>query len=127
MNIDIGDEDEEKKIIDDDNNKNKKDIISSITIGVTSDTLQFEGTVPMNNYEVCPSFEFNKTAKYQYRLSLLRPALRAIAKSCLIRINFNKQDAIQIHHVFEEQNNGWVEYVVLPQDTNFVHDDDDDD
>ena len=55
---------------------------SSITIGVTSDTLCFEGTVPMT-WDICENWTFEKNAKYQYRLSLLRPALRAIAKSMI--------------------------------------------
>merc|ERR1719474_1056363 len=73
--------------------RNKK--TSSISIGVQSDTLCFEGTVPMT-WDICENWTFEKSAKYQYRLSLLRPAIRAIAKSKIIRIHFNEMNAIQI-------------------------------
>lgn len=106
---------------------------SSITIGVTSDTLCFEGTVPMT-WDICENWTFEKSAKYQYRLSLLRPAIRAIAKSMIIRIHFNEMNAVQIAHVFDSPNSdnnaqshpGWNEYIILPQDTDFVDDDSDD-
>ena len=108
---------------------------SSITIGVQSDTLSFQGTVPMT-WDICENWSFEKSAKYQYRLSLLRPAIRAISKSQIIRIHFNEQSAVQIAHVFPfngvdaenaPQTHGWIEFIVLPQDTDFIDDDSDDD
>ena len=133
--MDIDKENEEKKIIDDDgndkenknnnnNNKNDKNVAtSSITIGVTSDALNFQATIPMC-FDVCPSHDFGETHRYQYRLSLLRPALRAIAKSDLIRIHFNEQETLQIQHVFKDaEDHGWVEFTLLSHDTDFIDED----
>lgn len=131
-NIVLDEENEEKKIMDDDincmndiNMDNNKIIKSSISIGVTSDTLQFEGVIPMTD-ETCKAFEFKETKKYQYRLSLLRPALRAVAKSDIVRICFNEQGTLQIQHVFNDmEGHGWVDFTLLPQDNDFIDDNDD--
>ena len=125
--MNLSQENEEKKIIDDGNDKNdsKKQEKSSITIGVKSDTLEFEGTIPMN-YDICTDYKFNESHIYYYRLSLLRPALRAIAKADLIRIFFNQQETIQIQHVFQDcDDHGWVQFTLLSIDTQFIDDDDD--
>ena len=76
--------------------------------------------------EVVSVFEFKESQKYQYRLSLLRPALRAVAKSDMVRLAFNEQGTLQIQHVFKDMDgHGWVEFTVLPQDTDFIDDEDD--
>eukprot|EP01084_Bolivina_argentea_P121748 215757_1 len=123
MNNLMDDNDENKN--ENENENENENIQSSITIGVTSDTLQFQGTVPMS-HDLCTSWEFNQNAKYHFRLSLLRPALRAIAKSTIMRINFNEANLIYIQHIFHEnQQHGWVEYILLPQSSDFVDDDND--
>ena len=134
LDDDENNENEEKKIMDDDdcnddinmsNNMDRESTKSSISIGVTSDTLQFEGIIPMTD-EICKAFEFKETKKYQYRLSLLRPALRAVAKSDVVRLCFNEQGTLQIQHVFNDmEGHGWVDFTILPQDNDFVDNDDD--
>lgn len=128
--IDEIDENEEKKVMDyegdKDKNINSKMMRSSVEIGIRCDTLQFVGVIPMAD-DICVQFQFDEPKKYLYRLSLLRPALRAAAKSDRIRLDFNEQGTLRVQHVFNDSEGvAWVEFIILHQDNDFVDSDDDD-
>mmetsp|Transcript_55520 Transcript_55520/g.92305 ORF Transcript_55520/g.92305 Transcript_55520/m.92305 type:complete len:332 (-) Transcript_55520:18-1013(-) len=121
-------EQDEKKILDHDLHSQLQTDHDRLTISVTCDMLQFQAVIPLQ-HEICPHWQLNEDNKqYRYQLGLLRPALRAIVKSDKLRIQFNEQDAIQVHHMFaESEGYGWVDFTVLPQQSDFVNDTDSDD